>query len=221
MTEDVDLVIPCRKRRKDPSLNRFHSQLLNKVIRRVFGIEMNDIGCNVKLMRREVLAGLELYGNMYRYLPILAFQKGFKIKEIECDQVDKVRKTSFYSWRTYLDRFIEILNLFFSTNFLKKPLRFFNLIGAGFIIAGALALLCVGLQKVILGVPLGARPLLMIGMIFLVGGAQIASFGLLAEIISFVNGRAQREYTIEKIIGVDTPKARIDIPGIIPFEQGK
>jgi hypothetical protein len=200
MTDGVDLVLPCRKLRKDPALNRLHSRLLNKVIKKVFGIEMSDIGCNAKIMRREILGDLELYGNMYRYLPVLAFQKGFKIKEIECDQIDKTRKTSFYSWRVYLDRFIEILNLFFSTNFSKKPLRFFNLVGITFIIAGMFTLFYIGIQKMLFDIPIGARPLLVIGMVCLVGGAQIASFGLLGEIISFVNGRSRKEYTIEKII---------------------
>jgi hypothetical protein len=92
------------------------------------------------------------------------------------------------------------LNLFFSTKFSKKPLRFFNLVGASFIAAGLLALFYVGIQKAIFNVAIGARPLLMIGMIGLVGGAQLASFGLLGEIISFVHGRSRREYTIEKII---------------------
>ena len=200
MTDGVDLVVANRKLRKDPVLNRLHSKLLNIVVKMVIGIKINDIGCNVKLFRREVLEGMDLYGNMYRYFPALAAQKGFKVKEVECDQLDKVRKTRFYNLRLYLDRMIEILNLFFSANFSKKPLRFFSFVGSSFMALGLMALLYIGIQKVIFGAPIGARPLLMIAMISFVGGAQIASFGLLGEIISFVHGRSRKEYTIEKII---------------------
>jgi len=200
MRDGVDLVIPCRKVRKDAILNRLHSKVLNQTVGWLLGLDLRDIGCNVKYFRREVLEGLDLYGNMYRYFPVLAAHKGFKIKEIECDQFDKPRKTRYYSLRLYLDRFSELLNLFFSTNFSKKPLRFFNMIGASFMVAGVMVLLYVGIQRVIFDVLIGARPLLMIGIISLVGGTQIVSFGFLGEIISFVYGRSRKEYTIEKII---------------------
>jgi hypothetical protein len=200
MKDEVDLVVPFRKKRKDPIINRLHSKLLNMVVKKVIGTRINDIGCNVKLFSREVLESLDLYGNMYRYFPALAAQKGFKIKEVECDQAEKVRKTKFYNIRLYLDRAIEILNLFFSTNYSKKPLRVFNFVGSSFMVFGALVLMYVGIQKVIFEIPIGTRPLLMVAMVSLVGGTQIASFGLLGEIISFVHGRSRKEYTIEKII---------------------
>lgn len=200
MTDEVDLIVPYRKLRKDAFLNRLHSSILNSVVRWTLGVKLHDIGCSVKFYRREVLEGLELYGNMYRYLPVLAVQKGFKIQEIECDQSVKVRKTRLYNFRLYLDRLIDILNLFFSTNFSKKPLRFFNLVGAGLMFAGALALLYVGTQRVFDDVLIGARPLLMLGMICFVGGTQIAGFGFLGELISFVHGRSHKEYSIEKVI---------------------
>ena len=200
MQEGVDLVTPYRKQRKDAFLNRLHSRVLNWAIRRVLRVRLHDIGCNVKFFRREVLESLELYGNMYRYFSALAVQKGFKIREVECEQLQKARRAKFYSMRRYVDRSVEILNLFFSTRFSRKPLRFFNLIGSSLMAVGAAALIYMGIQKVIFNVPIGARPLLMIGMFCLVGGTQIAGFGLLGEIISFVHGRSRREYMIEKII---------------------
>jgi hypothetical protein len=200
MPEGVDLVAPSRKQREGAFLNRLHSRILNWAVRWVLGVKLKDTGCNVRFFRREVLESLELYGNMYRYFPALAAQKGFKIREIECDQSEKARKTKYYKMTMYLDRFVEILNLFFSTRFSRKPLRFFNLIGASLIVVGVVALFYVGIQKVIFNVPIGARPVMIIGMIGLVGGTQIASFGLLGEILFFVHGRLHDEYMIEKII---------------------
>ena len=200
LTPETDLVIPFRKRRHDPFLNKLHSKLLNLALKLVVGEKVHDIGCNAKLFRRQVLEDIDIYGNMLKYLPSLAAQKGFKVKEIECEQQEKARKTRFYSSRLYLNRLVEITNLFFSTNFSKKPLRFFSLIGSGFVSFGVFALLFVGIQKMVAGVPIGNRPLLMVAIISIVAGAQFASFGLLGEIISFVHGRSRREYTIEEII---------------------
>ncbi len=200
MTDGVDLVLPNRKSRKDPMLNRLHSKAFNKAVKILSGNEMNDIGCNTKLIKRNVLDSVTLYGNMYRYFPVLVAQKGFKIREVECEAFDRFSKTKLYSLRLYLNRSIELLNLFFSTNFSKKPLRFFNLVGTCFMLIGLMSLFYVGIERLLFNVLMGARPLLMVGIIGLVGGAQIASFGLLGEIVSFVHGRFHEEYNIEKII---------------------
>jgi hypothetical protein len=131
---------------------------------------------------------------------MLAIQKGFKVKEVECDQVQKNRIYKIYRIREYLDRAVEIMQLFFSTKYSKKPLRFFNFIGVGLTIMGIFSLVVIGIQNLFYDQMIGNRPLLLIGMIFLVAGAQISSFGLLGEIISFVLGRHHKEYNIEKII---------------------
>jgi hypothetical protein len=200
LTPETDLVIPFRKRRRDPFLNKLHSKILNLVLHVVVGEKVHDTGCNAKLIRRQVFEDIDIYGNMFKYLPSLASKKGFKVKEIECEQQEKARKTRFYSSRLYLNRLVDITNLFFSTHFSKKPLRFFSLIGSSFVSFGVIALLFIGIQKLVAGVPIGNRPLLMVAIISIVAGAQFASFGLLGEIISFVHGRSRQEYTIEKII---------------------
>jgi hypothetical protein len=200
MSLEVDIVVPFRKIRHDPLLHKLHSRLLNFALKLVVGVDIHDTGCNAKLIRRDVLEGIELYGNMVRYLPALATQKGYKIREVGCEQKKKTRKIKFYSFRLYLDRMVEIVNIFFSANFSKKPLRFFSLVGSWFSFAGLAALLFVGFQKLFLSLPIGNRPLLMVAVVSIVLGAQFASFGLLGEIISFVHGRSRKEYVIEKII---------------------
>jgi hypothetical protein len=200
MIEGVDLILPSRSPRNGPALNRLHSKMLNQAIRWMLGVDVHDIGCNVKLCRREVLEGLELYGNMFNYLPVFAAQKGFRIREIECKSFEKAGKAKLYGFRQYVNRFSDLATLFFGTHFIRKPLRFFNLAGIGFVTAGVVLLMYIVVERVIFNLPIGARPLLIVGMISLVGGAQLASFGLLGEIISFVHGRSRREYTIEKVI---------------------
>ena len=200
MTKNVDLVVPSRKFRKDAFLNRLHSGVLNKAVRVVLGVKLKDIGCVVKLFRREVLKEMDFYSYAYDYLAVLAIQKGFTVKEVECDQSQKVRKTTFYKFKIYIKRLTEILNLFFSTNFSKMPLRFFNIVGASLVFSGILSISWVFFQRIAFHTTIGSQPLLIIGFIGLVGGTQMSGFGLLGEIISFVHGRSQKGYTIEKII---------------------
>lgn len=196
----IDIVVPYRKKRKDPIVNKLHSKFLNFVLKIVVGEQIRDIGCRTKLIHRQVFDDIELHGNMFKYLPALARRKGFKILELECEQQLKERKTRFYSGKIYLDRLVEIIYLFFSSNFSKKPLRFFSLIGSGFISIGIISLIIATLQRAFFGVLIGNRPILMMSIIAIVFGAQFASFGLLGEIISFVHGRSHKEYNIEKII---------------------
>jgi hypothetical protein len=196
----IDVVLPYRKVRNDPLFNRMHSMILNKLLGDAVGISIHDIGCEVRLFRREVLDNIEIYGNQHKYLPLLAVQKGYKIREIECDQLNRVYRTRYYGLRLYLSRLTEILNLFFSARFLRKPLRFFSLLGAFLMGFGLLSFIYIGAQKIIHNTPIGSQPLLIVGLIALVAGVQIASFGLLCEIVAFIHGRSRKEYTIEKIV---------------------
>jgi hypothetical protein len=200
LEDDVDVVVPNRKLRKDPVIYRLHSKIFNQVIIRLIGVELNDIGCKVRYFRREVFDNIDLCEHVFKFLPMLARQKGFKIKEIECEQIEKDRIHKIYRIRKYLDSIVEIVNLFFSTKYSKKPLRFFNLIGFTLIILGGMSLIVIGINKVFFDQTIGNSPLLLIGMISLVAGTQASSFGLLGEIISFMNGRQHKEYNIEKII---------------------
>jgi hypothetical protein len=200
LRDDVDVVVPNRKWRKDPAIYRLHSKIFNQVIIKLIGVELNDIGCKVRFFRREIFENLDLCEHVFKFLPMLAIQKGFKVKEVECDQVQKNEINTIYRIRNYLDRAVEILNLFFNTKYSKKPLRFFNFVGFGLIFLGMLSLLAIGIQKVFSEQTIGNSPLLLIGMISLVAGTQTSSFGLLGEIISFVHGRHRKEYNIEKII---------------------
>lgn len=200
LKDDVDVVVPNRKYRKDPAISRLHSRIFNQVIKKLIGVELNDIGCKVRFFRRKVFENLDLCEHVFKFLPMLAIQKGFKTKEVECEQVDRNRIHKIYRIRKYIDSAVEILNLFFNTKYSKKPLRLFNSIGFGLIILGMLSLLVIAIQNLFYDQMIGNRPLLLIGIIFLVAGAQISSFGLLGEIISFVFGRQHKEYNIEKII---------------------
>jgi hypothetical protein len=200
LDDKVDIVTPWRQNRVDPRFNQIQSRVFNFIVKKIIKSDLHDLSCTVKVLRREVLEETQLYGNMYRFLPILAERKGFRSKEVKCDHYQERGKTGLYSLSEYLSRLIDILTLYFNTCFTRKPIRFFGAIGMLFTLVGILIGAYVFTQKLFLGYAIGERPILLLAILFTVLGIQAASVGLLGEIIVFTHGRHTKEYTIEKVI---------------------
>lgn len=200
LDDETDIISPCRQNRVDPPFNQLQSKIFNAFVRWITRSDFHDLNCSVKVFRRKVIEETQLYGNMYRFLPVLAEQKGFKIKEIKCEHYQESGQTGFYPLSSYLTRTIDILTLYFNTRFTRKPLRFFSCIGMTFLVAGLLTASYVFGQKILLNYPIGGRPILLLAMLFMVLGVQAASVGLLGEIIAFTHGRQKKEYTTEKTL---------------------
>jgi len=197
---EADIVSPWRQHRKDSALNQLQSKLFNALVRKLTASSYHDTSCTVKAFRREVLESIEIYGNMYRFLPILSDQKGFKTKEIKCEHYEQHGKSTYYGLTHYINIFIDIFTLYFNTWFARKPLRFFSAIGVTLSFIGLLIASYVFAQKIFLGYSIGDRPMLLLAIFFMVLGVQAASTGLLGEIIAFTHGRNRKEYTIDKAI---------------------
>jgi hypothetical protein len=196
----TDIISPWRQKRVDPWLNRLQSRVFNTLVKKMVKSEIHDLSCTVKVFRRQVAEETKIYGNMYRFLPIVAAQKGFKTKEVKCKHNQERGKTGFYGLSDYVTRLIDIFTLFFNVRFIKKPLRFFSSIGLCFLLTGLFMISYVFVQRFFMGHPIGGRPTLLLAIFFMVLGVQAASVGLLGEIIAFTHGRQQREYTIEEKI---------------------
>jgi hypothetical protein len=200
LDEGSDIISPWRQSRVDPWIKQFQSNFFNTLVRKIIKFEVHDLSCTVRIFRREVLEETEIYGNMYRYLPVLAAWRGFKTKEIKCQHHQEPVKHRFFGLSDYFTRLIDILTLYFNVRFTKKPLRFFSGVGLCFALIGLAIISYVFAQKIFFGQPIGDRPTLLLSIFFMVLGAQVASVGLLGEIIAYTHGRGKRAYTIEKII---------------------
>jgi hypothetical protein len=200
LEKGIDVITPSRKRRVDPSFNQLQSKIFNWLARLATGSTINDLSCTVKLFRREVLENIEIYGNMYRFLPILAERKGYKNKEVLCGHHQERGQTGFYRFSEYLSRLIDLFTIFFTTRFAWKPLRFFSAVGATFVLGGLGVLTYVLLEKLVQGVPIGQRPLVLLGLLLAMVGIQAAGIGLLGEIVIFTYGRSRQQYDIEKTL---------------------
>ena len=132
---------------------------------------------------------LQLYGDLHRFIPVLAASKGFRVVEIPGEQRTEDRKLRVFGPGVYARRLLDILHLYFLIRFTRKPLRFFGLIGLVLGIAGLVICAALAYSRLFLGTGLADRPLLILGVLLIVLGVQITSIGLLGEIIIFLSPR--------------------------------
>ena len=199
--DDFDLVISWRFPRIDSFFNRIQSGVFHWFTQMLTGVKYHDLGCGLRAMKRRVIEEIQLYGDLHRFLPLLAHQRGFKVAEAQVKQSSFDTKPRFYSIGTYVRRLIDILSLFFLLRFTKKPLRFFGLVGSSLLGSGAVITTYLGLYRLLGFGGIADRPLLLLGVLLMVLGVQLFSIGLLGELIIFTHAREHQEYQIEEILG--------------------
>lgn len=196
----ADFAAPWRHPRVDPITNRVQSWAFNLVMRRILGAPIHDLNCYFRAIRREVLEGLAIYGDMYRFLPLIAFKQGYRVEEVKVRHLKEWRGRGVFGVRVYVRRMLDLLGVVFLTRFTLKPLRFFGTLGVAFSLIGALLVLALIVQKIFnpdAGVY--GRPLFQIGLMLFVLGVQVIGFGLVGEIIIYTQARNLREYRIERV----------------------
>lgn len=196
---DVDLTVAARIQRKDSWLNQIESRIYNSIIRKMTNISTHDLGSGVIAMKAEVAKSMDIYGELFRFIPILADRKGYNIKEVLMHHLSRRKKTGIYAFGAYMRRFLDILTIFFLMKFTKKPLRFFGLIGASCFFMALVTGVSLTIDK-IGGHAIGNRPLLVLCALLAVLGIQLFSIGLIGEIIIFTHAKEMKEYYIEEII---------------------
>jgi glycosyltransferase involved in cell wall biosynthesis len=197
----ADLVCSWRYPRKDPWVNRIQSTLFNLLLRRLVKTQFHDLNCQFRAMRREVMREIPIYGDQFRFLPLMAQRQGYRVAERKVRHLMERGTRGFFGFGVYLRRFLDILAVLFLTKFALKPLRFFGLIGSVFSIFGLAILAFVSYQRLFDSRSIGDRPVFILGVVLLVLGAQVIGFGLVGEIIIFTQARNLREYRIERLDG--------------------
>jgi hypothetical protein len=168
------------------------------LLRLVARSPLRDVASGVRAMKREVLEELPIYGDLFRFLPVLAEREGFRVEEISVTQHPEDERARVYSPGVYVRRLIDLLGLFFLIRFTRKPLRFFGLFGSVIAGLGGLVLAVIVVQR-IGGEPMADRPLLLLGVLLLVLGIQAIGIGLIGEIIVHLSANANRsEYRLAR-----------------------
>lgn len=206
----ADLVVGRRHPRIDAAFNRLQSRLFNGLLHQLTRTDFHDVSCGFRVMKRRVARELNVYGGLHRFIPLLALQRGFAVREIAVPQRREDCPTRYYGTPTYLGRLLDILNIFFLTKFTRTPLRFFGLLGAGLFALGFVIDLVAVLEKVFLATGISDRAVLLLGVLLMVLGVQTLSLGLIGEIIIFTHARNIRDYKVAEVIRQGGPAALDD-----------
>lgn len=194
MDEGYDLVTGYKKTRHDPFHKTIPSRFFNGMIRRVSGLNIHDINCGLKIYRREVTDSLHIYGELYRFIPVLAANEGFKVAEIETNHRPRKYGVSKYGFSRFMRGFLDLLTVTFLTKFIKRPLHLFGSIGVVIAGIGILISLYMTILHFFFHQIVGERPLLAFGILFIISGIQLISTGLLAELITYhIQEKAARD----------------------------
>lgn len=195
-----DLISGWKKKRFDPLSKTIPSRFFNKITSWVTGIHLNDFNCGLKVYRKEVVKSIELYGELHRYIPLLAKWEGYvKISEqVVRHHPRKYGKTKFGLSR-FMHGFLDLVSLMFVNNYLQRPMHFFGAIGFLLLLLGGGINAYLAVDKLFFGHPLGNRPLLLLGVMLMVLGAQFFSIGFLGEMI-FKAGSSSKKPNIKDTI---------------------
>jgi glycosyltransferase involved in cell wall biosynthesis len=195
-----DLVITRRHPRKDPLVNRMQSAVYHFIVRRLTGTNFHDITSGMRLINSEILSEMVLYGDLHRFIPIFAVQRGIKVQEVKVTQRKEDTQVRLVKPGIYFRRLLDILTLFFLSKFTQKPLRFFGLIGLSLAIPGVIITAYLGILRIFWSISLSNHPFLLVGILLMVFGIQILSIGLIGELIIFGRSIKTTHYRIRKII---------------------
>lgn len=195
-----DVVVGCRQRTGTEAISGgIRRRLFHKLVSIVTGHTYHDLGCGMRVLRRAVLEEIPLYGDLYRFIALLAARRGFRVKEIIVSET-AVFNDGGRSIRIYVARLLDILTIVFLVRFTQKPLRFFGMLGSLTFVLGSLFVLVIATQRLLFGVPLADRPALLLSSLLVVLGFQLFALGLLGELIIFTHARNMKEYSIDEVV---------------------
>ncbi|OLT63185.1 glycosyltransferase [Moorena bouillonii PNG] len=203
LEEGYDLVSGWRKHRQDAAVTRLlPSKIANWLIARTTGVKLHDYGCSLKAYRSELVADMNLYGELHRFLPALAFIEGARITELPVRHHARRYGSSKYGLGRTFRVLMDLLTIFFMKKFLTRPMHVFGLLGlsslgTGIIIGAYLTILKLGLNQEI-----GDRPLLILAVLLISTGVQLFSLGLLGELLmrTYHESQGRPIYRVREVV---------------------
>jgi dolichol-phosphate mannosyltransferase len=199
-----DLVSGWRLKRQDAALTRnLPSKIANRLIGITTGVKLHDYGCSLKAYRSELVADMNLYGELHRFLPALAYIEGARIAELPVRHHPRRFGRSKYGlWRTFRV-LMDLLTILFMKKFLTRPMHVFGLFGLLSITLGTVLGLYLTFLKLGLGQSIGHRPLLILAVLLLMTGVQLFCFGLLAELLmrTYHESQGRPIYRVREVVG--------------------
>jgi len=202
ISEDWDVVAGYRKNRQDGMLLRkIPSKIANALIRQLTGVRISDYGCSLKVFKKDIAKNLGLYGELHRFIPILAVMQGGRITEVPVAHHPRVHGRSKYGLGRTFKVISDLLLMVFFKKYFKRPIHFFGPLGMILFFSGSLISLYLLVVK-IMGQDIWGRPLLLLGITLVLAGIQFLTFGIIAELMIRIYFESQRKqiYAIREII---------------------
>lgn len=206
LEEGYDLVSGWRKQRQDAALTRLlPSKIANWLIGKITDVKIHDYGCSLKVYRAELVADMNLYGELHRFLPALAYIEGARITELPVRHHARRFGRSKYGLSRTFRVLMDLLTIAFMKKFLTRPMHVFGLLGLLSMLSGGAMGIYLTFVKLFLGQDIGNRPLLILAVLLLVTGVQLFCFGLLAELLmrTYHESSGRPIYRVREVVAKD------------------
>lgn len=187
--KNYDMLVGWRKKRKDFILKKFSSKIYNKMTSLITGIKLHDMNSGLKVLKKKVIKDINLYGGFHRYLPVLAANEGYRVGEVVVNHRERKYGKAKYSFSRILTGWLDLMTIKFLFLFSDSPLHFFGTLGMIVFGIGFLINLYLLYVKYFLNELIGERPLLILGVLLIIFGAQTFFMGLLGEMVNKSNRR--------------------------------
>lgn len=199
--EEYDLVTGIRQKRKDSLVKKIPSKIANYLVRRVTKLDIKDNGCALKVFTKDIAKDLNLYGEMHRFITLLAHLEGAQIKQVPVKHHARHAGVSKYGLERVFKVVADMMLLLFIRKYFQRPIHLFGIFGFILIILGVLINVYLLIVKFGLGEDIGNRPLLTFGLMFILGGIQLFTIGIVMELLirTYYESQKKRPYRIKKV----------------------
>jgi glycosyltransferase involved in cell wall biosynthesis len=209
LRDDVDMVNGWRRERRDPWLTRrLPSQIANRIISLVTGTSLHDYGCTLRAMRAPVAKQLRLYGELHRFIPALAAEVGARVEELPVAHRPRTLGQSKYGLSRTVRVMLDLVTVKFLSGYATRPLHLFGLVGLTLAVPGIALTGWLGFERLVLGVRLAGRPIVLLAILLAVLGVQFISIGLLGEMMvrTYHESQGKPIFRIREVIGGGEPE---------------
>lgn len=199
LEDGYDLVSGWKKQRNDPSISKvIPSRIVNFLTRKLTGLNIHDTNCGFKAYRREVIENLNLYGELYRFIPVIAAKQNFKVGEVVVNHRSRKYGKTKFGWERGIKGILDLLTIVFLTGYLRRPGHFFGTLGLFAFFLGFLIGIYISYLRLTTGTIQYRQPLLFLGMLLMIIGIQLISAGLLGEMITFWRQKDNTDKIVDK-----------------------
>jgi glycosyltransferase involved in cell wall biosynthesis len=203
LAQGNDLVCGWRYLRHDPFLRRLPSMIANAIISWTTQVKLHDYGCTLKVMRKEIAKDLKLYGEMHRFIPAIAYERGAKIAELKVNHRPRLHGKSKYGITRTVRVILDLLTVKFLMSYSTRPSHIFGIVGVASGVLGFVLGIYLTLQKLMYNMSIGGRPLLLLAVMLIFIGFQFVTMGLLGEMLSRTYHESQDKavFVVGEILG--------------------